>query len=73
MLDFLARNLGTILISALVVLIVAFIVVKMIKDRKKGGACACGCDHCPNSADCCPTGNPKETKFGEDQEKNHHT
>lgn len=43
MIKFLTNNIGTIIVLAVVVLIVAGIVVKMVKD-KKNGASVCGGD-----------------------------
>lgn len=44
-------NLATILISLALLAAVAFIVVKMIRDKKKGG-CSCGCADCPMRGQC---------------------
>lgn len=55
MLEFLTNNIGTILVLAVVILIVAGIVAKMVKD-KKNGASLCGgdcskCHGCSHSID----------------------
>lgn len=53
MIAFVAANLSTILISALLFLVVALIIRSMIKKRKSGkSGCGCGCDGCPSSSLC---------------------
>lgn len=55
MLDFLANNLSTIIVSAIVLAVVAGIVIKMIKDKKsKKSSCGCGCSGCPSAGACHP-------------------
>lgn len=50
---FLAENLATIIIGAVVLAVVVLITVKMTKDRKKGkNSCGCGCSGCPSSGMC---------------------
>ena len=47
MLNWIVNNLATILISLGLLLIVAAIVVKLVKDKKKGkSSCGCNCAHC---------------------------
>ncbi|MDR1664908.1 MAG: FeoB-associated Cys-rich membrane protein [Clostridiales bacterium] len=48
MLPFLAENLGTIVISLILAGIVTAIIVKLIKDKRKGkcAGCNCGCEGC---------------------------
>lgn len=49
----LLENIATILISLILLAAVAGIVVKLIKDKKKGNAsCGCGCSNCAMSAHC---------------------
>jgi len=57
MLQFLALNAGTILVSLALCLIVAAIVRGIIRDIRKGKspACGCACGGCPHSA-ACPSG-----------------
>ncbi len=46
-------NLATILIGLGVLAIVALVIVKLIKDKKKGKhTCGGGCVGCPNSSAC---------------------
>ena len=53
MLQFIALHLGTIIIATLVFAGVAGIVVKIVKDRKKGKCvgCSCGCEGCDASSE----------------------
>jgi len=51
-LSFLAANLATILVGAVVFAIIAAVVVKMVKDRKRNISCGCGCSGCPNAKNC---------------------
>ena len=47
MIGWLSANIGTILITAALVLITAAIIYKTVKDKKKGrSSCGCGCEHC---------------------------
>lgn len=44
---------ATIIISILLVILVALIIRKLIRDKKKGlSSCGKGCNGCPNSAIC---------------------
>lgn len=53
MLAFLAENLATIIIAVIVIGILAAIIAKMIKDKKKGKtSCGCGCENCAASEIC---------------------
>ncbi len=53
MLEWITANLATIVVAAIVVAVVAFVIVKMVKDRKKGrGTCSCGCGGCPQAGTC---------------------
>jgi hypothetical protein len=56
------QNLGTILITLLLVLMVAGIIHTLIKDKKQGkSSCGCGsgCSGCPSQGMCHPDGNEK--------------
>ena len=49
----LSENLGTIVISLMLIVIVALIIKGMISDKKKGrSSCGCGCSQCPMSGAC---------------------
>jgi ABC-type proline/glycine betaine transport system permease subunit len=53
MLSFIAANLATILIGAVVFAILALIVVKLFRDRKKhASSCSGGCSGCPSAKQC---------------------
>ncbi len=53
MLAWLAANLGTIVVTLILIGIVTAIIVKMVKDKKKGkGSCGCGCEHCAMHGKC---------------------
>lgn len=53
MLAWIAENIGTILISAVLLLIVVLIIRKLVKDKKKGkSSCGCNCAHCAMSGSC---------------------
>ena len=49
----LSSNLGTILVAAVILLIVAAVICKMLKDKKNGrSSCGCGCENCAMSGTC---------------------
>ena len=53
MLTWLSANLGTILITAGLVILLALAVLSLIRDRKKGKTgCGCGCAHCAMHGAC---------------------
>lgn len=53
MLTWLVENAATVILCALLVLIVAAVVVKLARDKKKGRhSCGCGCEHCALSDGC---------------------
>lgn len=53
MLAFLKENLSTIIIGLIVLAVVVSLVVKLIRDKKKGkSSCGCGCEHCATSEVC---------------------
>ena len=54
MLLFLRENFTTIVVCLILVLIVALILVKMVKDRKTGKSCHCGtgCEGCSGASLC---------------------
>jgi predicted permease len=53
MLNYIAANLATILVGAVVLAIVAAVVVKLIRDKKRNkSSCGCGCSGCPNAQSC---------------------
>ncbi len=53
MLSWIINNIGTIVVALIICTIAAIIIVKMIKDKKKGkSSCGCGCSNCPMSGSC---------------------
>ncbi|MBP5372571.1 MAG: FeoB-associated Cys-rich membrane protein [Clostridia bacterium] len=48
--EFFANNWGTILVGAIVLSIVAAVIVRLVKNKKKGGGCSCS--SCSNCASC---------------------
>jgi len=64
MIYFLKDNLGTIVVSLILIGIVVLILLKMNRQRKEGkGSCSCGCSACPMSGTCHDKGEndaPKE-------------
>ncbi len=50
---FITDNLGTILISLLLLVAVGFVIYKMISDKRNGkSSCGCNCASCPSSRMC---------------------
>ena len=53
MFAWLAANIGTIIVCALLAAIVIAVIVKLRKDRKKGKCtCGCSCAHCAMAGAC---------------------
>ena len=53
MFAWISENLGTIIICAVLVAVVAAIIAYMIRNNKKGkSSCGCGCAGCPMSGSC---------------------
>ncbi len=53
MLAWLAENIATIIISLILLLVVAAIVFKLVKDKKKGkSTCGNNCAHCAMAGSC---------------------
>ena len=53
MLTWLSANIGTVLITLLLIALVAAIIVKLRKDKKKGvSSCGGNCAHCAMSGTC---------------------
>lgn len=51
--SFIIENIGTIIIGLIVFVLIVGIVVKLVKDKKKGKtSCGCGCSNCPSSGIC---------------------
>lgn len=53
MLEFISNNIGTILISVLLLGIVSAIIIKTVRNKKQGKtSCGCGCSTCAMSDIC---------------------
>lgn len=53
MMAFLAENAGTIIVLVILIAVLTAIIIKFIRDKKKGkGLCACGCAGCPSKNMC---------------------
>lgn len=53
MINFLLNNIGTIVISLIILLVVSSIIAKLVRDKRKGkSSCGCGCENCPSSGMC---------------------
>ncbi len=53
MIAWIEENLGTIIVSAVLIAIIAAVALRLAKDKKKGkSACGCGCASCAMSGAC---------------------
>ncbi len=53
MLSWISQNIATIVICIVLLAIVAAIIAKLVKDRKKGKfSCGCNCAHCAMAGSC---------------------
>lgn len=53
MLNWITDNLSTIIVSLVLILIVAAIICKLVRDKKKGkSSCGCNCAHCAMAGSC---------------------
>ena len=51
--NFFVENIGTIAVLLAVFALVAFLVAKLIRDKREGKShCSCGCASCPMSKSC---------------------
>lgn len=61
MIHFLSRNLGTIIVSLILIALVLLAIHILVSNRKKGrSSCGCGCEGCP-SAGVCHSADQKNT------------
>ena len=51
MLSWLAQNLATIIVCAVLIAVVLLIILYLRRNKKKG-SCGCGCEHCAMSSQC---------------------
>lgn len=55
MIAWIMGNLGTIVISAVLIVIVAVVVASMVRNKRKGkSSCGCGCAGCAMNGSCHP-------------------
>ena len=55
MMLWLAHNIGTVIVTMVLAAAVTFVIVKTVKDRKKGASsCGCGCGGCALKNRCHP-------------------
>ena len=53
MFAWISANIGTIIICAVLLIIVAAIIIGLVKDKKKGkSSCGCNCAHCAMEGSC---------------------
>lgn len=51
--DWIRQNLGTIVVSVVLAIVVALVILKMLRDRKNGkSSCSCGCGGCAMKDTC---------------------
>jgi hypothetical protein len=63
--DWIAANAGTLLVSAVLLVLVILDVLKMVRDRKQGKiTCSMGCGGCPMSGTCHKKQEEKRKKNG---------
>ena len=59
MFDWIAQNLGTLLISAVLIAIVTSIIIFLIRQKKRGkSSCGCNCAHCALHGQCTNSNDP---------------
>ncbi len=53
MLHYLTANIGTIIVSIILLVIVGFVIRSLIVNKRKGKTtCGCGCANCPSAGIC---------------------
>ena len=52
MIDFLKNNIGSIAVLTVVIALLAFLGYSLIKSKRNGSSCSCGCGGCPMSGKC---------------------
>ncbi len=51
--DFIGNNIGTVVIAAALLAVVALITAKLVRDKRKGkSSCGCNCGCCPMNGEC---------------------
>jgi hypothetical protein len=56
MFKFLADNLGTIIVGAVVLAVVVFAIVRTVRRSRRGAGCGCGCEGCEKGRGDAPEG-----------------
>ena len=59
MIDWLVQNTATIAVILVIAVFCVFAVMRLVRNKKKGKSCSCGCDGCIHSGNCSKTG-PKD-------------
>jgi len=68
MLDFIIKNLATIIISAVLLIVVAAVIFTRLRGRKaRKSSCGCGCSSCAASGIC----HPENNRDSSESEKTH--
>ena len=62
MFQWLGKNIGTIIVLALIVAGAAAVIRSMIKAKNGGSSCSCGCSSCAMSESCHGEGKRSESK-----------
>ena len=58
MFAYIASHMGYIVVTLVLILIVAAVITRMVRDKKAGkGGCGCGCKGCANAPYCHPQAN----------------
>ena len=52
MITFITGNLATIIVAAILIMIITAIIIKMVRDKKKGVSSCGSCAGCPNAGIC---------------------
>ena len=53
MLSWIAENAATIIVTAILLIVIAAVIVKLIRDKKRGrSSCGCQCANCPMAGKC---------------------
>ncbi len=59
MIKWLSENIITVLVAAVIAVLVVLAVISIIRNRKKGKGCSCGCEECMYSGSCKGSGRKK--------------
>ena len=62
MIDWIIGNLVSILIVAVIAVFAVIAVLSLVRNRKKGKTCSCGCEGCIYSGSCTDSGKEKTKK-----------